>query len=91
MLPEFHWLPSAVAVCVVLSSLSQLTVVPTETVSGLAPNAVVVCVDEPLGIVTVVLPGRAAVGAVDDELHPLQAARPIEVTRIAANRTDMIR
>ena len=64
-LPEDHWFPSALDVCVVLSLFSQLMVVPAETVSGFAPNAVVVCVDAPLEMVTVVLPAGAAVGATE--------------------------
>jgi hypothetical protein len=48
-----------------LSLLSQLIRVPVEMVSGFAPNAVVVCVDAPLGIVTVVLPAGAGVGVVE--------------------------
>jgi hypothetical protein len=46
-------------------------VVPVETVSGFVPNAVVVCNDAPLEIVTVVLPAGAGVGVTEglvDEL-----------------------
>ena len=42
-----------VDVCAVLSPFTHVTVVPTDTVSGLTPNAVVVNVDAPLGIVAV--------------------------------------
>jgi hypothetical protein len=75
MLPEFQAPPSAIDVCVVLSPFNQLIVVPTEMVSGLVPNAVVVNVDAPPGIVTVVLPSGAGWGVADGDVawppHPL--------------------
>jgi hypothetical protein len=74
----------------VLSSLSQLIVVPTAIVNGFWPNAVVVCVDAPVGIFTDVLPAGADVGPVEGaegELYPPHAAKDMtskstEVTRI---------
>jgi hypothetical protein len=75
MLPEFQVPPSAIELCVVLSLFNQLIVVPTEMVSGLVPNAVVVNVDAPLGIVTVVLPSGAGWGVGDGDVadppHPV--------------------
>jgi len=92
-LPEDHWLPSATDVCVVLSLFSQLTVVPTEIVKGFCPNAVVVNVDAPLGIATVVLPAGAGVGPVDGvegEVYPPHAARHIVSMRVDATRINII-
>jgi hypothetical protein len=42
-------------------------VVPAETVSGFAPNALDVSVDAPPGMVTVVLPEGAGVGAAEGD------------------------
>ena len=92
MLPDDHWLPSATDVCVVLSALSQLITVPTGTVSGFWPNAVVVCVDAPLAMVTVVLPAGAGVGAVDGAegaLYPPQAEMHAVSMRTNAKRMDI--
>jgi hypothetical protein len=89
MLPDDHWFASALDVWVVLSSLSQLIVVPTAIVSGFCPNAVVVRVDAPPAIFTVVLPAGAGVGPVEGaegELYPPQA-----VKAIASIRTDVRR
>jgi hypothetical protein len=75
MLPEFQVPPSAIEVCVVLSLFNQLIVVPTEMVSGLVPNAVVVNVDAPPGIMTVVLTSGAAWDVGDGDVayppHPI--------------------
>lgn len=62
---------------------------PTATVIGFWPNAVVVWVDAPLGIFTVVLPAGPDVDPVDGdegELYPPQA-----VKHIASMRTDVRR
>jgi hypothetical protein len=91
--PEDHWFPSAVDVCVVLSLLSQLIVVPAVIRSGFVPNAVVVCVDAPLEMVTIVLPAGAAVGVtegLEGELYREHAVMPIVVIRITTKRRDMI-
>jgi hypothetical protein len=54
--------------------LSQLIVVPTAMLNGLVPNAVVVNVDAPPWIVTVVLPAGAGCGVGEgDELLPPHA------------------
>ena len=52
ILPEFHAPVSETDVCVVLSPLTHVTVVPMETVIGFGLNAVVVMVDAPATIVT---------------------------------------
>jgi hypothetical protein len=49
--PEFHAPASATEVCVTLSLFTHMMVVPDVTVSGFAPNAVVVMVEAPLGMV----------------------------------------
>jgi hypothetical protein len=49
IVPEFHWLPSAVEVWAMESLLVHATVVPVAMVSG-APNAVDVSSDAPPGI-----------------------------------------
>ena len=93
ILPDAHWPASANDVWVVLSSLSQLIVVPEAIVSGFAPKAVVVRVDEPPGIVTVVLPDGAAVGAAegaDGALYPPHAVIAAEIISIAAKRKDIV-
>jgi hypothetical protein len=82
MLPEFQVPPSALDVCVVPSLFNQLIVVPTEMVSGLIPNAVVVNVDAPLGIDTVVLPAGADSGVADGDV----ADPPHPATQRAAKR-----
>jgi len=93
ILPEAHWPASADDVWVVLSSLSQLIVVPAVIVSGFAPKAVVVRIDAPPGIVTLVLPGGAGVGpaeGADGALDPPHAVIAAEIVSIAAKRKDMI-
>jgi hypothetical protein len=57
-----------VEVCAVLSLLTHVTVVPTETVSGFGAYAVVVSVRAPLTIVTVEPPLGAGVGEGDGDV-----------------------
>jgi hypothetical protein len=79
-------------VCVVLSLFNQLTVVPVETVIGLAPNAAVVNVELPLGIEIVVAPAGAALGELDGdegEPYPPHAAMDVPMMRNAIARKDM--
>ena len=82
----------ATELCATLSLLSQLTVVPTETLSGFGEYAVLDNVEEPLTMVTVVLPAGAGSGVSDGdvELFP-QAVRQTAVKRIALNRFIMVR
>jgi hypothetical protein len=85
--PEFHAPASATDVCVTLSLFIHITVVPAVTVSGFAPNAVVVNVDAPLGIVA------EAVGLDGDvvEVESLQAAAERIVKVTSRTRIGMIR
>jgi hypothetical protein len=69
-------------VCVVLSLFNQLIVVPTAILIGLVPNAVVVNVDAPPGIETVVLPSGTGWGVADGDV----AYPPHALMQTAARR-----
>jgi hypothetical protein len=80
MLGEVHAPLFAADVCAVLSLLSQLTIVPTETLIGLGEYAVLDSVDAPLTIITVVLPAGAGV-VVEGDVEVLPHAVRQRVTR----------
>ena len=71
-----------------MSLFNQLMVGPVAIVSGFAPYALVVNVEAPLEIVTVVLPAGGVGEGLDGEL--LHAARKMSGMRVAAKRRDMM-
>ena len=94
--PEFHCWPSATESCAMLSLLVHVTVVPTATASGFAPNAVVVSVRALFGIETAAVgpPVVVVVVVVEDELGeeeelPQAAAAAAIVAAIRTLRKDI--
>jgi len=91
IVPEFHPLKLDVDVCAIVSLFCQTTVVPTDTTSGFAPNAIVLNADAPTGMLAVTVgPDEetgAGVGPMDDEstdeLLVLHAAAAKTTTTIA--------
>jgi hypothetical protein len=97
IVPEFHWLASAVEVWAVESLFVHATVVPTATVSGFVPKAVDVSPDAPPGMPAVTDgPVEVELGVVGvegddgDELdeEPQAAAKSI-VMAMANERNDI--
>jgi hypothetical protein len=66
--------PSAVDVCVMLSLLVHVTIVPAVTVTGFGEYAVVVSVDDPATIDTVVPAPDEGDDGEEDELHAAVSA-----------------
>jgi hypothetical protein len=92
-IPEFHIPPSATESCAIVSLLVHVTVVPTATVSGFVPNAVVVSVRALFGIDTAAV-GPLVVVVVEDELGedeelPQAAAAAATTAAITTLRKDI--
>ncbi len=80
-----------VDVCAVVSLLTHMTVVPTETVNGFGEYAVVVRLLAPFTIVTVVLPPGAGVGVGEGDGDMPEELLPHAVNHIAAMRITVTR
>jgi hypothetical protein len=70
MVPESHEPVFDVEVCVTVSLLVHVTLLPTETLIGFGAYAVVVSVDEPLTIETELPDGAGEGPAGEDDPHP---------------------